>query len=191
MAIVRERIVCEPKPPGLSFMTPNIISPPKELHMAKVILICGKICSGKTTYAQKLRRQYRAVLLSVDEIMLSVFGQHCGDRHDEYASNTQKYLLDKAVELTDSGIDVILDWGFWTRDGRESARAFFAGHGIETEFHCLDISDETWRARLKKRNDAVTAEETLAYFVDENLAAKFESRFEMPERDEIDVWITG
>ena len=35
--------------------------------MAKVILICGKICSGKTYYARQLRDQYNAVILSTDE----------------------------------------------------------------------------------------------------------------------------
>ena len=39
--------------------------------MAKVILICGKICSGKSTYAEQLRIKERAAVLSVDEIMLA------------------------------------------------------------------------------------------------------------------------
>lgn len=29
--------------------------------MSKVILICGKICCGKTTYAEKLRTENNAV----------------------------------------------------------------------------------------------------------------------------------
>jgi predicted kinase len=157
--------------------------------MARVILICGKICSGKTTYAQKLRRQRGGVILSVDEIMLALFGQHCGDRHDEYAAKTREYLCKKSVELTESGIDVILDWGFWTRAGREEMRAFFAERKIFCEFHCLVIPDDLWRARLEKRNAEVLLDPSLAYFVDENLAAKFEQRFEMPDPDEIDVWI--
>ena len=50
--------------------------------MAKVYLICGKICSGKTTYAEKLCAENDAVLLSVDEMTLTVFGQNCGEKHD-------------------------------------------------------------------------------------------------------------
>lgn len=42
--------------------------------MAKVILICGKICSGKSTYAEQLRVQNNAVVLSTDEITLALFG---------------------------------------------------------------------------------------------------------------------
>ena len=64
--------------------------------MAKAILICGPICAGKTTYANKLKAGSNAVILSVDEIMLTIFGQHCGEMHDEYAARTQKYLDKKA-----------------------------------------------------------------------------------------------
>ncbi len=157
--------------------------------MAKVILICGKICCGKSTYAKELFRQNKAVLLSVDEIMLSVLGPYLGDRHDLYGARTQKYLYEKSVEILETGIDVILDWGFWTKESRESARAFYAARNIPCEFHYIDICDETWQARLTKRNDAVSENEVNAYFVDENLAAKFAAWFEEPGRDEIDVWV--
>lgn len=35
--------------------------------MAKVIAICGKICSGKTYYANNLKIKENAVILSTDE----------------------------------------------------------------------------------------------------------------------------
>ena len=41
--------------------------------MAKVIMTCGRICCGKTTYAQKLREERNAVILSIDEITLTLF----------------------------------------------------------------------------------------------------------------------
>lgn len=49
--------------------------------MAKVIMVCGKICSGKSTYAECLRKKNNAVLLSIDEIMLAMFGQHVGEMY--------------------------------------------------------------------------------------------------------------
>ena len=47
--------------------------------MAKIYLMCGKLCSGKSTRAEQLRREHRAVLLSVDEITLALFGQDAGE----------------------------------------------------------------------------------------------------------------
>lgn len=157
--------------------------------MAKVILICGKICCGKSTYAERLRVEVNAVILSVDEIMLALFGLYAGDRHDEYAAKTKKYLLDKSVEIIESGANVILDWGFWTKDERSSVKEFFTAKKIAHEFHYLDVNDKTWRVRLDKRNHAVSEGKVNAYIVDENLAAKFDRIFQMPDREEIDMWI--
>jgi predicted kinase len=66
--------------------------------MAKAILICGKICSGKTTYANELIRCKNAVLLSVDEITL-LFGQYLGDKHNEVVEKAKRFLFKKAAEL--------------------------------------------------------------------------------------------
>ncbi len=155
--------------------------------MAKVILICGKICSGKSTYAEQLRIQNNAVLLSTDEITLALFDQHCSDKHDDYVERTQNYLFNKSLELIEVGINVILDWGFWMKEERDYAREFYKSRNIACEFHYIDISDETWKARLKKRNSAILDGETSAYYIDDNLAEKFASIFEVPCEDEIDV----
>lgn len=157
--------------------------------MAKVILICGKICSGKSTYAEQLRVEHNEVLLSIDEIMLALFGFYVGDKHDEYVEKLEKYLFDKSVQIIESGINVILDWGFWTKDERNYAKEFYSSRKIKHEFHYIDVSDKTWKTRLDKRNSAIAAGEMLAYPVDGNLAAKFGAIFEMPNKDEIDVWV--
>ena len=159
--------------------------------MAKVILICGKICSGKSTYAEQLRIQNNAVVLSTDEITLALFGQHCGDKYDDYVERTQNYLFNKSLELIEVGINVILDWGFWMKEERDYAREFYNSRNIECEFHYIDISDETWKSRLKKRNSEVIAETTSAYYIDDNLAEKFASMFVVPYEDEIDFIYKG
>lgn len=155
---------------------------------AKVILICGKICSGKSFYTERLRKEHGAVMLSVDEITLSLFGQHIGEKHDEICERTQKYLFEKSLEIVEVGTDVILDWGFWQREDREYAREFYKNRGVPCEFHYVDISDGAWKRNLAERNAAVSAGKTAAYFVDDNLAAKFERMFEVPDKSEIDVW---
>ncbi len=158
--------------------------------MAKVFLICGKICCGKSTYAERLRVENNAVLLSIDEIMLAVFGPYAGDKHDEYTERLRSYLLEKSVDIIGSGIDVILDWGFWTKRKRAEAREFYAARNIEYEFHYIDISEEVWKERIAQRNRSVLNGEISAYIVDSGLEAKFESLFEPPDEDEIDVWIS-
>ena len=79
--------------------------------MSKVILVCGRICCGKTTYAHQLRLKEKAVVLSCDEIMLSLLDERLGESHDVYAARTREYLLRKSLEILQTGIPVILDWG--------------------------------------------------------------------------------
>lgn len=159
--------------------------------MAKVIMTCGKICSGKSTYARSLRDRDKAVILSVDEITLALLGQQAGDKLDEYVEKLERYLFDKSVEIVRTGINVILDWGFWTKAERDYAKGFYKSQGIDCEFHYIDISDEEWRARVDKRNTAVSSGELGAYIVDENLAAKSAAIFEAPDRSEIAVWLSA
>ena len=157
--------------------------------MAKIFLICGKICCGKSTYSEKLRKEHSAVLLSIDEITLSLFGQHCGEKHDDYVERTENYLFEKSLEILEIGVNVVLDWGFWTKEERKYAKTFYESRNIECEFHYIDVSDEEWTRRLTKRNASVLKNEVSAYYVDENLAIKFAGIFEKPEKEEIDIWV--
>ena len=40
--------------------------------MARVFLVCGKLCSGKSICAETLKKEHKAVILSVDEITLAL-----------------------------------------------------------------------------------------------------------------------
>ena len=156
---------------------------------AKVIMTCGRICSGKSTYAKKLRDEYKAVILSVDEITLALFGQDAGEKHNEYVEKLEEYLFDKSVEIVKTGTNVVLDWGFWQKREREYARKFYSERSIACELHYLSISDEEWERRLQKRNEDVTAGRISAYYVDDGLKAKFAGMFEPPEENEADAVI--
>lgn len=127
---------------------------------AKVYIICGKICGGKSTYTKNLLQKIKAVNLSVDEITLALFGSHCGQMHDTYCERTQKYIFNKSLQLVKSGINVILDWGFWQKEERDEEKQFFKTHNIPTELHYIDVSYERWQQNLEKRNARIQAEES-------------------------------
>lgn len=159
--------------------------------MAKVFMLCGKIASGKSHYAEMLCRQENAVMLSVDELVLSILGSDLGEKHDEITARVQAYLFEKSVEMVHAGANVLLEWGFWTREKRSAARKFYEDRGIVCEFHYIDVPDDVWRRNIEKRNQAVLAGETSAYFVDEGLMKKLEALFETPSKEEIDVWFVN
>lgn len=156
--------------------------------MAKVIMTCGKICCGKTTYARRLQKERNAVILSVDEITLSLFPDGAGGMHDIFVCRAEQYLLSLSLQILRSGTDVILDWGLWTREQRNRLCTFWKENSAEYEIHYLRISQEEWERRIRKRN-AVQAETPSAYYVDEGLLRKAESLFEEPSEEEADVFV--
>ena len=158
--------------------------------MSKVYLICGKICSGKTTYSKKICIENNAILLSVDEIMLSLFDQCCGrELHMEYERRIKSYLFDKSLEIIKKGFDVVLDWGFWTKEERNATKDFYKSRNIDCQLHYIEIDNETWEYHLNKRNNEILENKTKAYFLEHNRALEFASRFEKPNMDEVDVFV--
>ena len=151
-------------------------------------MTCGKICCGKSTYARRLQAAGNAVILSIDEMMLSLFPEGAGEMHDVYVRRAEQYLLSLSLQILEAGTDVILDWGLWTRAQRDRLRAFWAEHGVENEVHYLRISQAEWDRRIRNRN-AKQAEDPSSYYVDEGLLRKVEMLFEEPGEDEVDVLV--
>lgn len=154
--------------------------------MAKVIMTCGRICCGKSTYARRLQAERNAVILSIDEITLTLFPEGAGEQHDIYAGRAEQYLLSLSLQILKAGTDVILDWGLWTRAQRDWFRAFYTERGVEYEIRYLRVDKAEWERRIRKRN-AGQAEDSSAYYVDEGLLRKVESLFEEPSPDETDI----
>lgn len=158
------------------------------IDMAKVILICGKICSGKTFYCKTLQQKYHAVLLSCDEIESQIFHHTLGDRHEIVKADIQKYLHKKAIDIISVGSNVVLDWGFWTKAERSNVSHYYQSMGVSYEWHYVDVTDEIWKRNILSRNEAVVSGKSDDYYVDEGLLNKIKTSFEVPSKDEIDCW---
>lgn len=156
--------------------------------MAKVILVCGKICSGKTFYCETLQKTYNAVLLSCDEIESQIFHHSLRESHDIIAVDIKKYLHKKAIDIVSVGSNVVLDWGFWTKAERIETSNYYQLNGIEYEWHYVDVTEEDWKHNISSRNEAVISGKSDDYYVDDALLNKINSLFEIPTKDEMDIW---
>lgn len=145
--------------------------------MAKAILICGKLCCGKSTYVKALLEQRKAMVLSCDDLMLALLPEQLGALHEEVSQKAQAYLFAQAAELLSLGVDVILEWGFWQKESRRAAEAFFRSRGFETEWHYIQVTDEEWRRRIAHRSAEAPSD---AYRVDQGLMEKCQALFEEP-----------
>ncbi|MDQ2087966.1 ATP-binding protein [Herbivorax sp. ANBcel31] len=157
--------------------------------MSKVILICGKICSGKSYYANKIKEKENAVILSTDEVTYDLTDNEQGESYEKFANRVNAYLMKKAVELTKIGCNVIFDWGFWTKSNRQETTDYYKSKNINIEWHYIDIDDETWYKNIEYRNKKVlNGEGGSDFYVDEGLLNKVLSTFETPNRNEMDIW---
>lgn len=162
-----------------------------DLVMAKVIAICGKICSGKTYYSNQIKETEKAVVLCCDELTKELFDNNLGEMHDEMSRRICNYFKKKSVELVNIGCTVILDWGFWSSQDRKSLTEFYRMQNIPLEWHYIDVDDLTWHKNIKERNRRIlSGAVTSDYYLDEGLMRKLLSKWEAPSKDEIDVWYT-
>ena len=157
--------------------------------MAKLLCICGKIGCGKTYYANRLKEQEHAVILSTDEVTYDLTNNQQGEGYDEFARRVNLYLRKKAVEIVNAGCTVILDWGFWTKENRKEIKRYGEKNGVLVEMHYIDIDDKTWYENIEKRNnEVISGNGGSSFYVDEGLLNKVSSLFEIPEKEEIDIW---
>ena len=159
--------------------------------MGKIYLLCGKICSGKTCYARQLKEKYGAVILSMDELTCALINNEQGSFYDAFTRKAGLYLRSIAAETAAAGANVILDWGFWTRESRAEMSDFLNRSDVPYEWHYVDVPDALWQANITERNSRVLAGNGGAdFFVDEGLLNKLLSLFDAPARAEMDVWYT-
>ncbi len=157
--------------------------------MAKVIAICGKICSGKSYYAKQIKARYNAVILSTDEATYDLIKNEQGEFYDIFADRVNKYLRKKAAEIVSAGCNVILDWGFWTREERKETTDYFNIYGIDVEWHYINIEKNRWEKLIEERNKRIEeGNGSSDFYLDDGLMKKLLSKFEEPTREEIDVW---
>lgn len=157
--------------------------------MSKVILICGKIASGKSYYANQIKNKEKAVILNTDELTFALFDNEQGEKYEDRANRANNYLMKKTVELIKAECNVILDWGFWTKKQRNEVTGYFKSKNINVEWHYIDIEDELWEENIDERNKKVESGKGGSnFYVDEGLKKKVLNKFEKPSKDEIDVW---
>jgi len=151
--------------------------------MATLFLICGLPGSGKTTLAKQMESEQHALRLTPDEWIVRLFGTNLTaptlDWCRDPVESVQWTVAERALGL---GVNVILDFGFWTRSEREGFRARAAALGARSEVHFLDVSRSVLSARIAARNAALPP---YTFHVTEAQLDLWWSLFEPPTPDEL------
>ena len=156
--------------------------------MSKVILVCGKICSGKTYYSNMIKDKYNAVIFSPDEATYDLINNEQGEFYDIFSTRLRKYLNKKICEIVKAGANVIYERGLWAKKDRDEIKKYFESNGIDYELHYVYVDDDTWNKNIDERNKRVESGNGGSdFYLNEGLKKKLESYWEEPEKYEYDV----
>jgi len=127
--------------------------------MATLHLMVGLPCSGKTTLARDLETKYSALRLTPDEWHTRLghdYGYNMTEAeeaiHNARHDDVESLMWDIAARVLVLGVDVILDFGFWSRSERDVFRSRAKELGVDFKIHFNDISHEELLKRLRTRN---------------------------------------
>ena len=115
--------------------------------MATLFMLCGLPGSGKTTLARQLELQGVLALILDDCVALETGGSYDEKLGEEIAERQ----LQIALEILQHGRDVVLDWGFDSREERDRVRAKAEAIGAETRLLFLDVPRPELNRRIAGR----------------------------------------
>jgi len=132
--------------------------------MATIHLICGFMGFGKTTFSKKLAKELSAVRLTHDEFMVDLYGRDLSDSefHAKYGL-VDDILWKLAKKIINAKTNVIMDYGFWTKETRQKVQQRALQITPDVVWHQLVCDIDVAKARILKR----TAENLQELFIDE------------------------
>jgi predicted kinase len=121
--------------------------------MATAHLIHGYLGVGKTTFARQIEQRIPAIRFSHDEWMTRLYGGDPPVEHfEEFCRRVWEQLEEVWPRCLELGVDVVLDFGCWTRRERDAWRAKITTVGAEARLYRVTCSEEeAWR-RIERRN---------------------------------------
>lgn len=150
--------------------------------MAIAHLIHGFVGTGKTTYAIKLEKEIPALRFSIDEWIITLYGQNPSKEAFEDCYRRVDSLIWQVASCSLSlGQDVVMDFGFWSRVSRNDARRKSHEAGAESILYYVSCADDTMRKRTLNRTAAMPEH---ALYINDSAIEDFSKRFEPLGDDE-------
>ena len=152
-----------------------------ECSKARAYLLHGYLGAGKTTFARRLEAEQNALRFTQDEWMVRLFGHDPAEAdfpdHHRRILEVMESQWTRCLQL---GVNVVLDFGFWSRVERDRARDLVRAHGGEAVLYRLTCAESVAWARIQERNEALKNN----LFIAENTFKTLASRFEPLGADE-------
>lgn len=153
--------------------------------MARVIFMCGPAGSGKSTHARRLESE-GWVRLSFDAEMWRR-GISTVPLPAKLRAEIQADLQRRLLDLVAAGVDVVLDFSFWSRRMRDDYRALLEPTGVVPETVYLACDRATVLERIRNRRGRHPDD----YVLSAELAARYFDHFEPPTPEEGPLQVIG
>ena len=140
----------------------------------------GLPACGKTTLARRLQAERGALRLTPDEWMKPLFDDSEADGKRDVLEGRFVWL---ALDALRAGVDVVLDFGVWTRDERWALRAMAADAGAQFELVYLAVTIDEQLDRIRSRNEL---DPSNSFDISEPDLRHFAALFQAPDSDELE-----
>jgi predicted kinase len=137
-----------------------------------LFVMVGLPASGKTTRAKELEEERGALRLTPDEWMIPLFNDNDADGKRNVLEGRFIWLALRALR---NEIDVVLDFGVWSKNERSALRALALEAGAASELIYLEIDEDEQRRRRDARASRVP---TLTFNITDGDLAEYRTWFE-------------
>lgn len=120
--------------------------------VATLFLTCGLPGAGKTTLAKRLEREQLALRLTADEWLRRLHPDLASAELDRLRGPIEQLQWDLVRRALERGCNVVLDWGFWSREERDRYRQEARALGARVVLCVLDPPFAELQERLHRRN---------------------------------------
>lgn len=157
--------------------------------MARLILVCGPVGAGKTTYSLSLAKEIKAIRFSIDPWMQTLFSKDMRTLDFSWMMERVNRCSEQIWQISEQVLaidgNVILDLGFTTKEQRDIFSNRAHELGIDSEIHYLDVAKDTRKQRVDKRN--IEKDPSVYSFEVTDMMFNFmEPRFEAPDQEELE-----
>jgi predicted kinase len=146
---------------------------------AELLLMVGLPGAGKTTRAKELATAHRALRLTPDEWMISLFGEPKAEGTRDVLEGR---LITVALQALQLGTNVVLDFGLWGRDERSALRWLATSAGASCQVIYLPVDKDIQHARIAHRQ--ATAPHTTFPMTDADIDS-WRKQFQAPDDAEL------
>ena len=144
-----------------------------------LFLTVGLPGTGKTTAARRIEAEHDALRLTKDEWMKALYGR---DNPASASDVIEGRLIQIGLRALELGINVVIDYGLWSRDERSALRYAAADIGA-----CCDLLLRAHAGRATEApRPAFGRSSTRTWPVSEQELAEWASKIDIPTSAELD-----